>query len=140
MCAPNDLAATPDTQSHPGRNLTTGAHLEGNHMATSLEGLHAADGERVASDAIATAITAGGFVYDDGSTQSFDANGTTTYNEQGRPTAGEWYVDDNGRFCSYWPPSYRACYDLFWIVEHDAIVGLRFEAVDNGSRFDGRYQ
>jgi hypothetical protein len=47
------------------------------------------------------------------------------YVENGRPTRGEWYVDDDGHFASFWPPSYRARYDFRWMVEDGAIVGLR---------------
>jgi hypothetical protein len=43
--------------------------------------------------------------------------GRTTYAERGGDSTGEWYVDDDGRFCSFWPPSYRACYVLGWMVE-----------------------
>lgn len=57
--------------------------------------------------------------------------------EQGHDTRGEWSVLD-GRFCSFWPPSYRACYDLRWIVENGEVTGLRFD--DRGNRFDGRYE
>ena len=56
--------------------------------------------------------------------QAFEADGRTTYVENGRPTRGEWYVDDDGHFGSFWPPSYRASYDLRWMVEDGAIVGL----------------
>jgi hypothetical protein len=54
----------------------------------------------------------------------------------GRPTRGEWYVDDDGHFASIWPPSY----DLRWMVEDGAIVGLRFTELGRGSRFAGRYR
>ena len=47
---------------------------------------------------------------------------------------------DDGNFGSFWPPSYRASYDLHWIVEDGAIVGLRFAELGGGSRFDGRYR
>ena len=57
-----------------------------------------------------------------------------------RPTRGEWYIDDDGHFGSLWPPSYRASYDLRWMVEDGAIVGLRFTELGRGSRFDGRYR
>jgi hypothetical protein len=70
----------------------------------------------------------------------FEADGRTTYVEHGRPTRGEWYVDDDGHFGSFWPPSYRASYDLRWIVEDGAVVGLRFTELTRGSRFDSRYQ
>ncbi|MGH3760237.1 hypothetical protein [Actinophytocola sp.] len=109
-------------------------------MVTSLEGLQAEDGEPVGTEHIAKALTAGEFVYDDGATQRFEPGGATTYVEHGRPTTGTWYLDDDGRFCSFWPPTYRACYDLRWIVADGTIVGLRFIEVDRGSRFDGRYR
>jgi hypothetical protein len=51
----------------------------------------------------------------------------------GRPARGKWYVDDAGHFGSFWPPSYRASYDLHWIVEDGAIVGLRFTELGGGS-------
>jgi hypothetical protein len=73
--------------------------------------------------------------YED-ATQVFEADGGTTYVENGRPTRGEWYVDDDGHFGSFWPPSYRASYDLRWIVEEGIIVGLRFTELGRGSRFE----
>ena len=99
-----------------------------------------ADDAPVAIGQIPLALTAGNFVYDDGATQVFDANGATSYVERGRETRGQWYVDDEGHFCSFWPPSYRACYTLRWIVEGGNIVGLRFIDLQGGSRFDGRYR
>ena len=41
---------------------------------------------------------------------------------------------------SFWPPSYRACYDLHWIVENGGVVGLKFTELDRGSVFVGRYR
>jgi hypothetical protein len=98
------------------------------------------DGDVVAPALIPRALTAGELVFADGATQVFQADGGTTYVENGRPTRGEWYVDDDGRFGSFWPPSYRASYDLRWMVEDGAIVGLRFTELGRGSRFDGRYR
>jgi hypothetical protein len=109
-------------------------------MAEALEAIHVMDGESVAAEHIPTALTAGKFVYGDGATQVFERSGATTYVEHGKQTRGEWYLDDDGHFCSFWPPSYRACYDLRWIVEEGRIVGLRFTQVGQGSRFDGRYR
>jgi hypothetical protein len=91
-----------------------------------------------ASD-IPRAVTAADLVYEDGSTQQFRADGTTTYVEGGRPTTGEWYVDRDGRFCSFWPPSYRACYDLNWVVEAGEFVGVEFRDIHGGAVFVGRY-
>lgn len=105
----------------------------------AFPGVDVADGQPVSADLIPAALTAGSFVYEDGSTQVFDSSGVTTYVEGGAETHGEWSVDD-GRFCSFWPPTYRACYDLHWMVEAGAIVGLRFTSLRDGSRFDGRYR
>jgi hypothetical protein len=109
-------------------------------MAISLEDLHVEDGAEVAVEHIPTALTAAGFAFDDGATQRFEPGGDTTYVEHGRPTRGKWYLDDDGRFWSFWPPSYRASYDLRWIVANGTIVGLSFVEVGRQSRFDGRYQ
>jgi hypothetical protein len=98
------------------------------------------DGETVLSKDISLALTAGGFVYEDGATQVFEPQGATVYTESGRHTRGEWYLDEDGRFCSFWPPSYRSCYDLHWIVEGGRIVGLRFTDLRTNSCFNGRYR
>jgi hypothetical protein len=105
-----------------------------------LNDIKVADGAMVAPALIPRALTAGELVFSDNETQVFEANGGTTYVENGRPTQGEWYVDDDGRFGSFWPPSYRASYDLRWIVENGVIVGLRFTELGRGSHFDGRYR
>jgi hypothetical protein len=105
-----------------------------------LEDVEVVDGEPVVASLIPRAVTAGELLFDDGATQTFDANGHTSYVEaDGRPTQGKWYVDDAGRFCSFWPPTYRACYDLLWIVESDEIVGLSFTEPGRRGRFNGRY-
>jgi hypothetical protein len=104
-----------------------------------LEDVEVVDGEPVAASLIARAVTARELLFDDGATQRFDVNGDTSYVEaDGRPTQGKWYVDEEGRFCSFWPPTYRACYGLLWIVEGDEIVGLSFTELGRGTRFDGR--
>jgi hypothetical protein len=105
-----------------------------------LEDVEVVDGEPVAASLIPRAVTAGELLFDDGARQTFDVNGDTSYLEaDGRATHGKWYVGEDGRFCSFWPPTYRACYGLLWIVEGDAIVGLTFTELGRGSRFDGRY-
>jgi hypothetical protein len=110
-------------------------------LVQGLEDVKVVDGEPVAASLIPRAVTAGELVYGDGSTQTFDQSGDTSYVEaDGRATRGKWYLDEDGRFCSFWPPSYRACYDLVWIVEGGEIVGLRFGAPGGGTRFDGRYR
>ena len=106
-----------------------------------FEDVQVVDGEPVAASLIARAVTAGELLFDDGSTQTFDVNGDTSYVEaDGRRTQGKWYVDDDRRFCSFWPPAYRSCYGLLWIVEGDEIIGLSFTELGRGTRFDGRYR
>ena len=105
-----------------------------------LNGIKVSDGDMVAPELMPRALTAGELVFSDHATQVFEADGGTTYVENGRPTRGEWYVDDDGRFGSFWPPSYRASYDLRWMVQDGVIVGLRFTELGRGSRFDGRYK
>lgn len=97
-------------------------------------------GERIASEDIARAVTAGELIYEDGSTQVFEGDGRTRYIERGRPTDGEWYVDEDGRFCSFWPPSYRACYELRWVVESGEHVGVAFRDVEHRAESVGRYR
>ena len=109
-------------------------------LDSTLNDIKVSDGDMVATALIPRALTAGELVFSDDATQVFEADGGTTYVENGRPTRGEWYVGDDGRFSSFWPPSYRATYDLRWIVENDAIVGLRFLELGRGSQFDGRYR
>lgn len=109
-------------------------------MADALGDIRAVNGDVVAAEHIRTALTAGSFVYADGSTQIFGATGATTYVEQNIPTEGQWFLGDDGRFCSFWPPDYRACYDLYWIVEEDRIAGIRFVGDGRRSGFSGRYR
>lgn len=106
----------------------------------ALNDIKVSDGDMVAAPLIPRALTAGELVFTDRATQVFEADGGTTYVENGRPTRGEWYVDNDGHFGSFWPPSYRASYDLHWIVEDGTIVGLRFTELGRGSQFDGRYR
>ncbi|MEV6287852.1 hypothetical protein [Kribbella sp. NPDC051770] len=108
-------------------------------MAEQLQGIEAEDGGIVAAGDIPGAVTAGRLRYADGATQVFTSDGRTTYSERGGDSAGEWSVDGDGRFCSFWPPSYRACYTLRWIVEDRRIVGLAFTGLNDGVTFEGRY-
>ena len=114
--------------------------MGGPPLIKNLDDITAEDGAPVPAAEIPAAVTAGRLVYSDGATQTFDADGTTRYTEGGRDTEGTWSVDDDGHFCSFWPPSYRASYDLRWMVEGGAPVGLRFSDLRGGGRFDGRYQ
>jgi len=105
-----------------------------------LDGVSAEDGAFVPREQIPAAVTAGNLIYSDGSTQSFDPDGATRYIEGGRQTEGTWSVDEDGHFCSFWPPSFRASYDLRWMVDEGSIVGLRFSDLDSEALFEGRYQ
>ncbi|GHH31144.1 hypothetical protein [Streptomyces lanatus] len=109
-------------------------------MITKLGGVSAEDDAPVPPDQIPAAVTAGLLVYTDGATQSFDPDGATRYVEGGRESEGTWSVDENGRFCSFWPPSFRASYDLRWMVDEGRVVGLRFSDLGSGTLFEGRYQ
>lgn len=95
-------------------------------MREPLSGLTVIDAEEVRASDVPRALTAASILYEDGATQAFAENGQTVYVESGRPTSGEWYVDTEGQFCSFWPPDYRACYELRWLVEDEQIAGLRF--------------
>lgn len=99
------------------------------------------DGERVNVSEVPGALTRAPFIYADGATQVFTPDGRTTYTENGAQTSGEWGVDDDGQFWSFWPPSYRASYDLFWIADADAdtSVGVRFVELRRGAISEGRY-
>lgn len=101
------------------------------------------DGERVATAEVVDALTRASFIYADGATQVFTRDGRTTYTENGRPSSGEWGVEgaeDQGRFWSFWPPTYRASYTVSWMADADgAAVGIRFTEVERGTTFEGRY-
>lgn len=104
------------------------------------EGSATTNGDRLAAADIAQALTRAAFSYNDGATQVFTPDGRTIYTENGSPTSGEWGVDDQGRFWSFWPPNYRATYELYWLTDAvDQVVGIRFSELDRGSTFEGRY-
>jgi hypothetical protein len=109
-------------------------------MTDALNALNVKHGDRVEAAQMPAALTAAQILYQDGSTQTFNPDGTTRYVEHGQTTVGEWYVDERGQFCSFWPPSYRACYDLTWIVEDGRIAGLSFSDIGGGTAFIGRYE
>lgn len=97
------------------------------------------NGQPVEATDLPRAVTTAALLYDDGARQVFEPSGATTYSEGGNDSHGTWSVED-GRFSSFWPPSYRASYELRWIVEDGAAVGLTFIDQARGSRFDGRYE
>jgi hypothetical protein len=98
------------------------------------------DGDPVTRDQIPAALTAGEFVYDEGATQTFSPAGTTTYVEKGQPANGEWYIDEDGHFMSFWPPAERNSYELTWLVEEGRLSGIRFKGINNEFAFVGRYR
>lgn len=99
------------------------------------------DGDPVLAEDLSAAVVAGELVYKDGATQTFNLDGSTEYVEGGRRTVGEWSIfdDGHGHFASFWPPSYRAMYDVHWVVEDTHVVGLRFSNL-RGADFEGRYR
>jgi hypothetical protein len=113
---------------------------EGWVMASRFDDLKVADGDPVLARDMPGALTAATLVFGDGATQTFTADGKTTYTEHGRPSEGEWSVVKDGEFSSFWPPAYRASYALRWIVEGGTVTGLSFSHTERGDRFDGRYQ
>ncbi|WP_233562951.1 hypothetical protein [Micromonospora musae] len=98
------------------------------------------DGQPVAAVDMIAALTAAQLVFSDGATQSFTAEGRTTYVDRGTPSAGEWSVTGDGTFASFWPPTYRATYTIRWIVEEGVPVGVSFTDARSGVRYDGRYR
>jgi hypothetical protein len=103
-------------------------------------GTDVVDGQLVDAADMSAALIAAQFVFEDGATQTFTAEGRTTYVERGVPSAGEWSVTGDGTFASFWPPAYRATYTVRWIVENGAPVGVSFTDTRSGARYDGRYQ
>lgn len=98
------------------------------------------NGDRIDARDIAEALTRAPFTYTDEATQVFTRDGRTTYTENASPTSGEWGVDDQGQFWSFWPPTYHATYDLFWITDADGeVVGVRFAELNRGATSEGRY-
>lgn len=98
------------------------------------------DGDRIEVDDIADAVTKAPLTYSEQAFQVFSPGGITTYTEHGNRTYGKWGVSDQGKFWSFWPPTYFATYDVRWIVDgHGEIAGVRFVDVHGGAISDGRY-
>lgn len=108
-------------------------------MPEPLQQLQVGNNDLVSADHMPTALTAGTLVFDDGATQTFTPDGHTTYTDRGRPSQGDWWVQADGEFVSFWPPDYRATYIVRWIVTDGAITGLSFTETRRGTRFKGRY-
>jgi hypothetical protein len=109
-------------------------------MPRQFENLKVTDGEAMVAKDIPDALTAAAPIFGDGATQKFTADGKTTYVENGRPTQGRWSIVGDGAFSSFWPPDYRAIYNLRWIVKGGVVTGLSFIQTERGDRFDGRYE
>lgn len=108
-------------------------------MVARHESFEAVDGESVRAEDAREVLVGAELVYDDGAVQRFMPDGTTLYVEAGRETYGEWSVEDDGSFVSFWPPSFRARYSLKWRVA-DKVVGLTFIGRGDGSVFSGRFR
>jgi hypothetical protein len=121
-----------------GTSRPTASNDQGEAAMTNA--LEYRDGDPIAPDRIPAALIADELVYDDGATQTFLPSGTTTYVEGGRPTDGEWHIDDDGHFCSFWPPTERTRYQLTWMAEDGRVRGIRFTGAKNGLTFVGRYR
>ena len=109
-------------------------------MNVKPSGTDVVDGQLVDAADMIAALTAAQFVFQNGATQSFTADGRTTYVERGVRSAGEWSVAGGGTFASFWPPTYRATYTVRWIVEKGVPVGVSFTDTRSGVGYDGRYQ
>lgn len=96
-------------------------------------------GGRLKASDIPDALTHAPFTYADGATQIFTPDRRTIYSENGVPTVGEWGVTDQGHFWSFWPPNYRADYDVFYVLEDEKVVGVRFIELTHGATSEGRY-
>lgn len=100
----------------------------------------AKDGDHIDATDIPSALTRAPFTYADGATQVFTSDGRTVYTEGEKPSSGEWKVDEEGRFQSFWPPSEYTTYDLTWIAgSNGETVGIRFADPNRGATFEGRY-
>ncbi|WP_406108641.1 hypothetical protein [Micromonospora globbae] len=109
-------------------------------MDGTPSGTNVVDGQLIDAADMIAALTAAQFVFEDGATQAFAADGRTTYVERGVPSSGEWSVAGDGTFVSCWPPTYRATYTVRRIVENGVPVGVSFTDTRSGRRYDGRYQ
>jgi hypothetical protein len=109
------------------------------HAMSKAERPPVRNGDRIDAGDIAEALTRAPFAYADGATQVFTPDGRTTYSENGSPTLGEWGVNAQGEFWSFWPPTYRATYDVSWITDADEVVGIRFTDTNRGATSEGRY-
>jgi hypothetical protein len=98
------------------------------------------NGDRIDAGDIGEALMRAPFTFTDGATQVFTRDGRTTYIGNASSTSGTWGVNDQGQFWSFWPPSYRATYDVFWITDTEGnVVGIRFSELNSGATFEGRY-
>jgi capsid portal protein len=109
-------------------------------MPSRFDHVEVANGDLVLAKDMVDALTAATLVFEDGASQTFTADGKTTYVERTGSSQGEWSIVQDGEFSSFWPPDYRAAYTLRWIVEDGAVTGLSFIQAGRGDRFDGRYE
>lgn len=89
------------------------------------EGPAVSHGDLINADGVAEAATRAPFTYTDGATQVFTHDGRTTYVQKGSQSSREGGADDQGRFQSFWPPTYRATYDVSRVTGTDGDVASR---------------
>src|SRR3546814_9900376 len=72
------------------------------------------DGDRIDAADIPSALTRAPFNYANGATQVFTSDGRTVYTERGKPSPGEWKVDDRSEeHTSALQSLMRISYDVF---------------------------
>src|SRR5262249_14717967 len=97
------------------------------------------NGDRIDPADIPNALTRAPFTYTDCATQVFTSDARTVYTQNGEPSSGEWKVDEDGRFQSFWPPSEYTNYDTTWIAgPNGEAIGIKFTDPIKGVTFDGR--
>ena len=97
----------------------------------------AEDWKQLNSEEITTALTDKEIVYKNqrNSSQTFYANGETGFVD-GRPSLGNWRVENN-QYCSQWPPSTTwACYDVYLHINGTIVRFLG----DDEINWDGTYR
>ena len=88
--------------------------------------------DRLDAAGITAALTDKALAYEDGTTQSFKADGETIFTN-GKDSIGHWRVA-GGRYCSVWPPSDTwACYDVMRTGTKISFVA------DDGSSITGKF-
>lgn len=96
--------------------------------------VQAQEWQRLTGEAVRAALSGRTLAYESGATQSFRADGGTTYVTDSE-SLGQWRVEGD-RYCSVWPPSDRwTCYGITQSADGQQIG---FVSAD-GSAEIGRY-